>query len=102
MKRLRISDEARADLASVRAFTTEEWSRSQASAYVDAIKARLRRLRERPGVGVACDEAIPGLRRLMVGSHVIFYVEREHVIVVARILHQRMDYRSRLRGGDFG
>jgi len=35
--------------------------------------------------------AWPGLRRALVGSHVVFFREDEAAVTVVRVLHQRMD-----------
>ena len=98
MKRLRFAPQALADLASIEDHSRERWGNEQARAYLETIKLRLDRIATRPAIGVACDDVLAGLRRASVGSHMIFYDEGDNAIVVNRILHQRMDYRSHLRG----
>jgi toxin ParE1/3/4 len=45
---------------------------------------------------LSLDDAIVGLRRFSSGSHVIYYLERDDYLLIARILHRRMDYRRHL------
>jgi len=61
---------------------------------------RLKFLRRWPQAGAALDETIDGLRHLAVGSHAVYYLKRGDYLVIARILHRRMDYRRRVSSPD--
>ena len=72
-------------------FTQERWDAHQAETYVGEIRAGIERVAEDPRRGRACDEIRPGYRRYSIGSHLLFYIERDDGVDVIRILHQRMD-----------
>ncbi|KHK97144.1 plasmid stabilization protein ParE [Microbacterium mangrovi] len=87
----RLTPAARRDLSSIWDFTAERWDEQQAETYVLEIGDAVQRAADRPTRGRAVDDIRPGYRRYAIGSHVIFFVEREHGVDVIRILHQRMD-----------
>ncbi len=72
-------------------YTAEYWSHDQADAYVDEIDAALLRVRQHPHSGTDFGHVRAGYRRLSVGEHRIFYVVRDNLIDVMRVLHARMD-----------
>lgn len=84
------SRRAEADLAEIGAYTLETWGARQARLYLDQIEKCCRRLAGNPGLGRACENVRPGLRRLEQGRHVIFYREYQGSILVLRVLHQSM------------
>ena len=47
-------------------------------------------LADNPALGRTCDNVRPGLRRMEIGRHVVFYREDTRGILVSRILHRRM------------
>jgi toxin ParE1/3/4 len=49
---------------------------------------------ENPRRGVACDEIRSGYRKLLAGSHILFFRVSANRVVVVRILHARMDFGS--------
>jgi toxin ParE1/3/4 len=51
-----------------------------------------------PRIGERCEQYAPGLRRFTVGWYVIFYLETDVGIQVARILHGARDIDSILGG----
>ena len=91
MKQYRLTPAARRDLSSIWDFTEERWDGRQAETYVMEIRAAIERIAEEPARGRACDEIREGYRRYGIGSHLLFYVEREDGVDIVRILHQRMD-----------
>lgn len=90
MPRFRISCLAEADLAEIAEYTLRTWSERQAIRYPSDIENCCQMLADHPGLGRACDDIYPGLRRMEHSQHVVFYVEEEGGILVARILHHRM------------
>ena len=51
-------------------------------------------LEEFPGMGVARDDLLPGLRALAVESYIVFYGSRPDRVMVERIFHARLDVKS--------
>ena len=84
------SRRAEADLLNIGVYTLQNWGADQTVRYIDQLEACCQRLADNPGLGRACDEIRPGLRRMEQGKHVIFYRQREGGILVICILHQSM------------
>ncbi|HEX3681172.1 MAG TPA: type II toxin-antitoxin system RelE/ParE family toxin [Bryobacteraceae bacterium] len=85
-----LSRRAEADLIEISAYTLQTWGADQTIRYIDELETCCHRLAHNPGLGRACDEIRPGLRRMGQGKHVIFYRQHEGGILVSRILHHRM------------
>ena len=90
MASYRYTRRAEADLLAIGAYTLERWGEDQAFRYLEELEACCQTLAESPLAGRACDEISPGLHRMEVGRHVIFYRRRKRGILVVRILHERM------------
>ncbi|MBV8552340.1 MAG: type II toxin-antitoxin system RelE/ParE family toxin [Acidobacteriaceae bacterium] len=90
MAPFRLSRLAEADLLGIGAYTLRTWGEDQAIRYIDDLEACCQRLADNPGLGRACDDVRPGLRRMEHGRHVVFYRHEAGGIFVSRILHQRM------------
>lgn len=91
MTTYRLTPAAQSDLSTIWDFTTERWDRDRAERYISEIRAAIERIAADPRLGLRCDEIRQGYRRYGIGSHLIFYVDREDGVDVIRILHQRMD-----------
>jgi toxin ParE1/3/4 len=81
---------AEADLLEIGLYTHRIWGRRQCDRYLRQLEARCRQLANDPRLGRSCDEIRPGLRRIRVGRHVVFYRVEAGGILVSRILHERM------------
>jgi toxin ParE1/3/4 len=90
MAALQLSPKARSDLVSVGEYTRLNWGEAQTIRYLDKIQDCMDRLAENPMLGRACDEILPGRRRMEEGRHVIFYRIEKKKIVISRILHRSM------------
>ena len=77
-------------MLSIGADTLRTWGESQAVRYIGDLEACCHLLADNPALGRACDDVRPGLRRMEIGRHVVFYREYTRGILVSRILHQRM------------
>ena len=84
------------DLFAIRKYTKERWGAAQAKAYLSAVRDEIERAARHPNQRRSCGEELAGYFRLPVGSHVVFYRERNESIHVERILHQRMDVERHL------
>ncbi|MEX2009488.1 MAG: type II toxin-antitoxin system RelE/ParE family toxin [Dongiaceae bacterium] len=100
MRKLVIADRARADLKEIADYTGREWGAGQSGRYLWAIKDRLARLRDHPGLGSLRAEIGPGYRSVRSGRHIVFYRETAESIEIVRILHERMDMHRQLRDRD--
>ena len=88
-RRLIITPEAADDLADVVQYGAETWGVEQGSRYAEEIWATLDELSRFPEIGRGLRGTTPGLRRHLVGQHVIYYLVREDAVVVRRLVHQR-------------
>ena len=79
------------DLVSIWEYSFDAWGAAQADLTLAQIEGVVSRLREMPLSGPACDDIERGLRRIVAGHHLIFYVVHEGWIEIVRVLHQRMD-----------
>jgi len=97
-----LSPAARADLEAIWDSTTERWGPAQAERYFLTIRdARDAREALAAGrkQGGAVDDIRPGYRKLVVGSHSLFFRTNDAGLVeVICILHQRMEVPSHFRG----
>lgn len=90
MNRLLFSPAATADIDTIWDYTAGRWGIDQADAYVDALRNTCvgmangtRHVRPAP--------VREGYVKAPTGSHVIFARREASVIIIIRILHQRMD-----------
>ncbi|KPQ17934.1 MAG: Plasmid stabilization system protein [Rhodobacteraceae bacterium HLUCCO18] len=91
MKRLDVSPNAEADLGGIWTYTFQTWGEVQANKYLDDLDTRMIGLTTGRTASPAADEVAPGLRRALVGRHVVFFREDAAAVTVVRVLHQRMD-----------
>ena len=96
MKDIDIQPLAETDLEKAWCDTFERWGVAQADAYVDLLYDRMRLLFEQPYLGRVCDELRRGYRRILTGSHIVFYRVDGETIVIVRVLHEKMDFDAHL------
>lgn len=96
MKGLVLTEIARADLASIRRYSTRTWGRDQTTKYMDALRNTMKGLLRGTVVTRARDDLRPAIQMVTSGSHSIFFEADESRILVVRVLHQSMDYRRHL------
>ncbi len=92
-----LTNKAVEDLSKIWEYTYEVWSESQADKYYELLTNFFQELVQNPEIGknyAEIDSTILGLR---VGKHIVFYrVVKSSDIEIIRILHQRMDLKSRM------
>jgi plasmid stabilization system protein ParE len=93
MATIRISAEARADLADIWDHLAERSPRA-ADTLLDAFAARIETLRSHPKRGHPRPDLRRGLRCTGVRGYLIFYLTRPHAVGIARILHHSRDAKS--------
>ena len=90
MNRVVFSPAAQIDLEQIWDYTNGQGA-DQANKYIRVLQRAVERLADNPLIGRACDEVGDGYRRHAAGSHTIYYRITNELIVVVRVLHQRMD-----------
>ena len=85
------------DLKSIGRFTLKYWGREQCEIYLSKLDESFHILAEQPHIGTARDDIRKDYRVYHVGRHLIFYRQKSTCIEIIRILHDRMDVKTRLR-----
>ena len=90
------------DLEQIYNVTFEMWGPAQAENYLAQLRSAAERLLVHPRSGRVYEMEGQEYRSLRSGRHLIFYrIDADaDAVVVVRILHDRMDIRSRLTGND--
>jgi toxin ParE1/3/4 len=91
MPRFRLTPPALASLKSIGRYTGRMWGKTQRDKYLRALDRRFHELAKSPGKGRSRDELWKGLRSYREGKHVIFYFAERKEIIIADILHERME-----------
>ena len=86
-----LSPAAQADLSEIWDYTARHWGEAQAERYTREIQATCEALGGGNLVGLSAEDIRAGYRKIGVGSHVMYYREREGTLEIVRVLHRRMD-----------
>lgn len=93
----RISRQAIEDLDKIWMYTFNKWTKEQADRYFDSIITEIEFLADNFMTGKSAEQTRKNYRVTKVKSHLIFFRKAENDIVeIVRILHQRMDIKTRL------
>ena len=93
-----ISKKAIEDLEIIWKYTLENWSVEQADRYYNLIISEIEFVADNFMTGKSIEHIRKDYRVTKIKSHLIFYRKTDNeMIEVIRILHQRMDIRSRLK-----
>jgi toxin ParE1/3/4 len=90
------SDKAHSDLLQIYAYLAERNPRA-ADAVIEQVNAKLENLCGFPFIGRERSSLTAGLRSILVGTHVIFYVVERDRIVIVRVIDGRMDLDEELK-----
>ncbi len=94
----RLTNKATNDLIEIWDYTFETWSEVQAEKYYSQLTDAFSFIAENGEIGKNFSEIKKGLLGKNVGKHIVFYqFESENKIVIIRVLHERMDLKSRLQ-----
>ena len=97
MSEYKLTNKAVQDLSQIWEYTFEIWSENQANKYYEILISNCQEIANNPDVGKNYDEITPGLLGLKTNRHIIFYrILDENYIEITRILHERMDLKSKL------
>lgn len=91
MKRLVLTEIARADLAKIRRYSTRTWGEDRTNKYMDALRDTMKGLVRGTVITRARDDFRPGILMASSGRHSIFFEADESRILVLRVLHDSMD-----------
>ena len=94
----RLSRKAASDIEDIYSYTIEQHGLAAARKYLNGLHTCFELLAEYPMLGRRADRIAPGVRRHECQAHVVFYVQREASVQIARVLHARMDAPRRYRG----
>ena len=92
MRRLELTEIARADLKSIRRYSIRIWGQDRTSRYMGAIRDTLKGLARGTVLTRNRDDLRPRLQMAASGRHCIFFEADESRVLVVRVLHDRMDY----------
>ncbi len=97
MAKYHLTNKAVEDLSNTWNYTYENWGEEQADKYYTVLLNFCETLAGHPSVGKKYDEVTLGILGCKVNQHVIFYkATAAKEIEVIRILHSRMDLKTRL------
>ena len=97
MAKVILRQEAINDLNNIWDYTFEKWSETQADKYYEMLKLSCFEIGKNPEIGKEYNVIDKNLLGLHAGRHIIFYrLIDKYEIQVIRILHDRMDLKSRL------
>ncbi len=92
-----LTPRARRDLSEIWDYSADQWGAAQADRYIRLIATACGALSTGRAKGRSAEAIRPGYSRQTVGSHVVFYRNRNRGgIEIVRILHQRMDVERHL------
>ena len=98
MAKYHITNKAVKDLANIWSYTVETWSERQADVYYEMLISFCQHIADHPASGRSYEEIAEGLYGFTANKHIIFYrIIACDEIEVIRILHGRMDLKSRIR-----
>lgn len=89
---LELSPAAEADLDSIWFYGAGQWNVDQADRYQSKLLEMMLFLAEHPELTKDRAEIQVGYKSYAIGAHIVFFSEREDMLRVIRVLHQRMDF----------
>jgi toxin ParE1/3/4 len=92
MARAILAKRARKDLIEIKEYTVNRWGKEQARKYIGQIRQCADDLANHRRQGKPREDIAPNLKCYHVGRHVIFYVESQASLEIARVLHDSMDF----------
>lgn len=97
MAKYHLTNKAVEDLTEIWNYTFEAWSERQANKYYKFLLESCQEVANHPNFGKQYDNVTTGLLGFKSNHHIIFFrVTSPKEIEVLRILHERMDLKSRL------
>lgn len=98
MRKFKFSNETAKDLEELWGYTKQIWSIEQVDRYYVLIIDEVEFVSNNPSLGRDINYIKEGYRSTKVKSHVIYYkLDEDEVILIVRILHQRIDVETRIK-----
>lgn len=92
-----LTNKAVEDLSKIWEYTCEVWSEKQADKYYELLTSSFREIALKPEIGKQYPEIDSAIYGFRAGKHIVFYqLTQSKDIEIIRILHQRMDLKSRM------
>jgi len=92
-----LTNKAVEDLSKIWEYTYEVWSESQAGKYYELLTSSFQEIVQNPEIGRNYNEIDSAILGLRVSKHIVFYrLTQSGDIEIIRILHQRMDLKTRM------
>lgn len=97
MAKFNLTKKAVEDLSGIWNYTLDKWSEQQADRYYSQLMEFCKQIADNPTVGKKYDQVTRDLLGFKANRHIIFYrtIENQQ-IEITRILHERMDLKSRM------
>lgn len=83
------------DLSNIWDYTYDEWSETQADKYYRLLINTCLEITKNQNIGKSYIQISTDIKGYSVGKHIIFYRVTKTKIEITRILHQKMDLKSR-------
>lgn len=97
MSEFKLTNKAVEDLNGIWNYTAEKWSEAQADKYYDMLLNTCQDIANNPDLGKNYDEITTGLFGRKSNRHIVFYRKSDnHPIEITRILHDRMDLKTKI------
>ena len=97
MSKYRITNKAINDLEDIWSYTVDTWSERQADLYYEMLIGFCQHIADNPACGRSYVDIAEDLYGLIANKHIIFYrLVSQGEIEIVRILHGRMDLKSRI------
>ncbi|MBW4678118.1 MAG: type II toxin-antitoxin system RelE/ParE family toxin [Desmonostoc geniculatum HA4340-LM1] len=93
MKQLRVTPEAKGDLADIWWYIAQDSERA-ADTIIDKLTQKFDELVVTPGIGRARADLAPQLRSIPVGKYLIFYRSIREGVEIVRVIHGARDIES--------
>jgi toxin ParE1/3/4 len=92
----RIKAKAQKDLDEIFLYTRKNYGLDKAEIYVQNILNTFKILGDEPAMAPLDDELSKDLRKFPIQKHIVFYRIRKNYIDIIRVLHQKMDIKSKI------
>lgn len=96
MAQHRFSAHAQRDLINIVNYTIKNWSKIQASIYIDGLEELAGNLAKSPTLGTRRNDLKDGLLSFPYQSHIIFYTTTKSGITIIRVLHQHQSWEKNI------